>query len=326
MKKNNIEDLFKDSFENFEADVNPSVWKNVQTGLKGAGLGLLGKMLINKLGSSAIVAIVSSAAAVLATVFVMNGTGNKTETKSKTTGEPKVIAEAEKPSVDEIKNFLATDNNKGVTDNKAKTEAPVVKNEAKDKNTNDAVKAKNDKKAIEALISDNNIATISSSCVGGAVPLIISLSNIGNGKINKWTFDDGTKPMIGAEPVKYFDEPGIYTITLTSTNADGVTAIDSIKVEALANSSITLPSEFSPNNDGKNDVFVFNRINVSSYTITIVDKNATVVYDYSGTDGKWDGNMPNGKKAKDGIYYYLVSAVGKDGKTYEKKGKINLKR
>ena len=68
MKKKNIEDLFKDSFENFEAEVSPSVWKNVQAALKGAGLGLLGKMLINKMGANAIVGIVSSAAAVVATL------------------------------------------------------------------------------------------------------------------------------------------------------------------------------------------------------------------------------------------------------------------
>lgn len=320
MKKNNIEDLFKDSFENFEADVNPSVWKNVQTAMKGVGLGLLAKMLLNKLGSSAVISIVSSAAAVIATVFVMNGT--KTETKTtepKKEVQPKVVSEVVKPSVDEIKTFL--------TPEKAETkEAPVVVKKEKEAETIKAPAIKKDKKAIEALISDNRIASISSSCVGGTVPLIISLSNLGSGKINKWTFNDGTKPMTGAEPVKYFDEPGIYTITLTSTSADGKTAVDSIKVEALANSSISTPSEFTPNGDGQNDLFVFARVNVASYTITIVDKEANVVYDYSGTDGKWDGKTPNGKNAKEGTYYYLVSAVGKDGKTYEKKGKIALKR
>jgi len=142
MKKNNLEDLFKDSFENFEAEVNPSVWKNVQTGLKGAGLGLLGKMLINKLGSSAIVAIVSSAAAVIATVFVMNGTKTETKTPKTTVAEPKVIAEAQKPSVDEIKNFLATEN-------KAKTETPIVKNEAQPQNTNGTITIKKDKKRLK---------------------------------------------------------------------------------------------------------------------------------------------------------------------------------
>ena len=318
MKKDNLEDLFKDSFENFEADVNPTVWKNVQTALKGFSLGLLGKMLLNKLGSSAVISIVSSAAAIIATVFVMNGT--KTEIKTaepKKVVQPKVVSEVVKPSADEIKLFL--------TPEKAEVkETPVVV-----KNEIEPIKIpviKKDKKAIEALISDNRIASISSSCVGGAVPLIISLSNLGSGKINKWTFNDGTKPMTGAEPVKYFDEPGIYTITLTSISSDGKTAVDSIKVEALANSSITTPSEFSPNGDGKDDLFVFNRVNVERYTIMIVDKNANVVYDYSGTDGRWDGKTPNGKKAQEGIYYYIVSAIGKDGKTYEKKGKINLSR
>ena len=321
MKKDNLEDLFKDSFENFEADVNPSVWKNIQTAMKGIGLGLLGKMLLNKLGSSAVISIVSSAAAIIATVFVMNGT--KTETKTvqpKEDTQPKIVSEVVKPSVDEIKSFLTAEKAE------VKETPVVVKNEVESKNINGTISIKKDKKAIEALISDNRIASISSSCVGGTVPLIISLSNLGSGKINKWTFNDGTKPMTGAEPVKYFDEPGIYTITLTSISSDGKTAVDSIKVEALANSSITVPSEFSPNDDCKNDVFVFNRVNVSSYTITIVDKNGTVAYDYSGTDGKWDGKTPKGKKAQEGIYYYIVSAIGKDGKTYEKKGKISLSR
>lgn len=323
-KDNNIEDLFKDSFENFEADVNPTVWKNVQTALKGVGLGLLGKMLLNKLGSSAVISIVSSAAAVIATVFVMNGT--KTDTKTaepKKEVQPKVISEVVKPSVDEIKTFLTPEK----TPEKAETkETPAVEKQEREEETIKAPAIKKDKKAIEALISDNRIASISSSCVGGTVPLIISLSNLGSGKINKWTFNDGSKPMTGAEPVKYFDEPGIYTITLTSTSSDGKTAVDSIKVEALANSSISTPSEFTPNGDGQNDLFVFARVNVASYNITIVDKDANVVYDYSGTDGKWDGKTPNGKNAKEGTYYYLVSAIGKDGKTYEKKGKIALKR
>src|SRR4029078_5183576 len=33
MKEQNIEKLFKDTFSNFEADVNPSVWANIEQGL-----------------------------------------------------------------------------------------------------------------------------------------------------------------------------------------------------------------------------------------------------------------------------------------------------
>lgn len=321
MKKKNIEDLFKDSFENFEAEVNPSVWKNVQTGLKGVGLGVLVKMLLNKVGSSAIIAIVSSAAAVLATVFVMNGNGNKDEKKgSQTANEPKVIAETQKPSVDEIKNFLSSDKS-------AIKETTTINKEEAVKNNNEIITSKKDKKAIQLLLSNERIASISSSLVSGSVPLIVSLSNIGSGKINKWSFNDGSKTITEANPVKYFDEPGIYTIILTSTSSDGKTAIDSIKVEALANSSIeSIPSDFSPNGDGVNDLFVFNSENILKMQVTIYDKNAKVVYQYKGTGFNWDGKTQKGENAKNGIYLYMISADGKDGKKYERSGKIKLTR
>ncbi len=322
MKKDNLEDLFKDSFENFEAEVNPTVWKNVQTALKGVGLGLLGKMLLNKLGSSAVISIVSSAAAVIATVFIMNGTGTKTnKTAPKEEATPKVVAEAIKPTIEEIKTFLAPEKVE------AKETPAVLKNDVEAKKKNGTIIVKKDKKAIEALLSDNRIASISSSCVGGAVPLIINLSNIGSGKINKWTFNDGTKAMTGANPVKFFDEPGIYTIMLTSTTADGKTAVDSIKVEAFSNSSVApTQAEFSPNGDGMNDYFAFTSKNIVNMSAIIYDKNGNVVYDYKGTDGKWDGKKKNGEQAKDGIYLYSISADGADGKKYKQEGKIKLTR
>lgn len=321
MKKDNLEDLFKDSFENFEADVNPSVWKNIQTALKGASLGLLGKMLLNKMGSSAVISIVSSAAAVIATVFVMNGTKTETQkTTPKETAIPNVIAE--KPTVEEIKTFLTPETNVA-----KETVVPEVKKVDEPKNTNESPIIKKDKKEIEALLSNDRIAYISSSCISGSVPFIVSLSNIGTGKTNKWKANDGSKVRTEANPIFPFDEPGIYVITLTSTSADGKTAVDSVRVEAFSNSSI-VPNqrEFTPNGDGENDVFAFNSKNIVNMNATIYDKNGNVVYQYKGIDGKWDGTKKNGEKAKDGIYLYVISADGADGKKYKQEGKIKLTR
>ena len=322
MKKDELEDLFKKSFENFEGEVSPSVWKNIQTGLKGAGLGLFVKMIVNKIGTSAIVAIISSAAAIVGTVLVMNGTSNKTEQKpANATVTPKIIAEKTKPvSVDEIKNFLADAD-------KEKTPAIKETPSANESVNNLGASIKKDKKQIQSILSEERVASISSSLVGGTVPLIINLSNIGTGKINKWSFNDGTKSMVGANPVKYFAEPGIYTITLTSTSAEGKTEIDSVKVEALANSSIeSIPAEFSPNEDGNNDVFVFNSQNIKNMTVAIFDKNGKIVYEYKGTGFNWDGKTQKGDKAKEGIYLYIINADGKDGKKYKREGKIKLTR
>ena len=113
MKKDDIEDLFKKSFEDFEADVNPGVWKNIQTGLKGAGLGIFGKILLNKIGTSALVAVVSSGVAVVTTVVVMNWTGkpaDRSNVPAANTGVEKSLKVVNTPKpakVSEIKDFLS---------------------------------------------------------------------------------------------------------------------------------------------------------------------------------------------------------------------------
>lgn len=325
MKKDNFEDLFKDSFENFEADVNPTVWKNIQTALKGVGLGLIGKMLLNKLGSSAVISIVSSAAAVIATVFVMNSTGTKTtKTVPKEEAKPKVVAETTKPSVEEIKTFLAPEK----VEVKVK-EAPAVveKKETEASAVKKAPVIKKDKKEIEALLANDRIAYISSSCVSGSVPFIVNVSNLGTGKIDKWTCNDGSKQKVEPNPIYPFDEPGIFVIKLTSISADGKVAVDSVRVEAFANSSI-VPNqrEFSPNGDGVNDIFAFKSSNIVSMSATIYDKKGNVVYEYEGIDGEWDGKTKKGEKAIEGTYLYVISAVGADGKKYKREGKIKLTR
>lgn len=323
MKKDNLEDLFKDSFENFEADVNPSVWKNIQTALKGASLGLLGKMLLNKMGSSAVISIVSSAAAVIATVFVMNGT--KTETQKPTPKEtvvPNVIAE--KPTVDEIKTFLTPETN--VAKETKETVVPEVKKVEEPKNT---LTITNDK--INSVIkeySEQAVADISASPIGGQAGLVVNFTNNGTGKTNKWDFGDGRKET-GTNPPHYYDEPGIYTVVLTSTSADGKTSSDSIKIEVTAkeNSSVRSASgDFSPNGDGVRDYFGFNAENLINQTVVVFDKNKTIIYQSGSLSAKWDGTNLKGKPVKDGEYYYIQKAEGKDSKKYEQSGKITLKR
>ena len=324
----NIEDLFKDKFEDFEADINPSVWKNVQTGLKGAGLGILIKTAINKLGTNAIVAIVSSAATVLSTVVVMNwGTNENKTAENKHTTTPKTTVEIPKASKpEEIKNFLSNDNSTAKK-NDVKVEVPLV-----EKTTNDAIKKdKNEMQSVINAFSDQSVAAINASTIGGAVPLIVSLSNTGNGKINKWDFGNGKKET-NTNPVAIYDVPGIYTVVLTSMGADGKTATDHIKIEVTGNSSLTISDEeitFSPNGDSIKDIFIFQSTNIVDMKAMIFDAKANVVkniHAHDGIDGKWDGTNEAGKPAKEGSYFYILNAVGVDGKKYDKKGKINLTR
>lgn len=332
MKKDELEDLFKKSFENYEADVRPGVWKNVKIGLKWGGLAVLINTILNKLGINAMVAILTSVIAVVSTVVVMTWNHKVPET---TTVAEKTVQLRKMNEVPSPANIPV--NNKEQSKEIAKTDV-----NAEAKNTEDGQKTKSsssntvaesgkkDTKKIEPLIaklSEGAIASISASPAGGTVPLIVSLENTGTGKVNKWTFSDGKKVNTASNPVHVFETPGIYSVILTSSNANGKTGTDSIKVEVTANSSVkSVPKEFSPNGDGVLDVFVLQSKNIVNMNAKIVDKKGNIVYKSEGIDARWDGNDLKGNPVQEGTYFYLINAEGVDGKKYEQKGSVNLKR
>ncbi|HEX8515081.1 MAG TPA: gliding motility-associated C-terminal domain-containing protein [Bacteroidia bacterium] len=330
MKKNDIEDLFKDSFKDFEAEVSPGVWSNIQTALKGIGIGLLGKALLNKIGTSTIVAVVSSAAAVISTVVIMNLGGKSqpkpgAETKQPVAGEQHETVKPLAPQ--EIKEFL-TDNTSAQSNTPAVKENTLPAESGKAQKTDKSpTHIKKEKmKEVISQYSDHTIASISASPIGGTVPLIVNVSNSGTGKVNKWDFGDGQKET-GANPVHVYDIPGIYTISLTSTGPDGKISTDSVKIEVFGNSSISsVPTTFSPNGDGSVDVFKVNSQDISNMDVVIFDKTGTTIYKWQGTKGQWDGKDLEGKPAKEGIYFFIINAIGIDGKKYDQKGTIKLTR
>jgi gliding motility-associated-like protein len=325
MKKNNIEDLFKDSFKDFEAEVSPNVWSNIKTALKGVGIGLLGKALLNKIGTSTIVAVVSSAAAVISTVVIMNwGDKEKTKPVAETKQAPKVVVEKAKPvPAEEIKAFLSDNSS-----NKASESVLSDKTEQL-KTSNSGTTTKIKKEKMNEVIKEYStlpIASISVSPVGGTVPLVVNMTNTGTGKINKWNFGDNKKDT-GSNPLHVYDTPGIYTISLVSVGEDGKTAYDSVKVEVFGNSSIpSAPREFTPNGDGSQDIFSFKPVNMVSMNVVVFDKNGTVLYKSDSLDAKWDGMDTKGQEAKEGVYFFIQTAVGVDGKKYEQQGAISLIR
>jgi gliding motility-associated-like protein len=104
------------------------------------------------------------------------------------------------------------------------------------------------------------------------------------------------------------------------------TAIQYINVEIP--SSLEVPNVFTPNGDGTNDLFFLNIANISKVHMTIHDRWGNLVYDLTNEKGnvEWDGNNQKGKAVPDGVYMYVVTAAGKDGKDYEKKGTVTLLR
>lgn len=100
---------------------------------------------------------------------------------------------------------------------------------------------------------------------------------------------------------------------------------DSLEVLTKSCCEMVFPSAFSPNNDGKNDLFrpiTLGRREVE--TFRVVNRFGQTVYESRQSSLGWDGTM-NGKPADVGTYFYLISFMCEKEKV-DQSGEVILVR
>jgi gliding motility-associated-like protein len=82
-----------------------------------------------------------------------------------------------------------------------------------------------------------------------------------------------------------------------------------------------LPNVFTPNNDGTNDKFEISGINLSDFSLVIINSKNETVFQATDILFSWDGRLPNGELVSPGNYiYYIV------GKTASKAAYTKIKQ
>jgi len=164
----------------------------------------------------------------------------------------------------------------------------------------------------------------------------VKFDDISNGSIISWEWNLGNGSTI---EVPYFDytynNPGTYNVTLAVTDNNG--CMDSVSDTILVKDIFTLyiPNTFSPNDDGLNDLFFPQGMNVDP------DEFKMYIFDRWGNElfytDKWDTQLHrseawNGTKFNKGtlddvvldVYVYRVLAKELNGPPHEYIGNINL--
>lgn len=125
--------------------------------------------------------------------------------------------------------------------------------------------------------------------------------------------------------------PGLYTFMVTAQDGNGCFGSDTllVSVDSLY-PNVFMPTAFSPNGDGKNDIFRPYFVNKSGFevgTFRIYNRYGQLIYrtDASYTEG-WNGNYDNGQKAEAGVYYYFIDVRFADGTSFHLKGDVTLIR
>jgi gliding motility-associated-like protein len=393
----NIEDIFSNAFENFEAPAPDGAWANIQnnigksTGAESAASGGTATGGGITLGKIAIIAVTSS-------ILGLGGGYLLSEASETENSKPVVHQEEKAPEIENKAGQEAV--TEGETPTKTVTisvpeedktnVAPVeedktIKEESKERykitvkegensTSNSAVndwlttrvdwsenttqtsenttsetttetgKTEEDKTVentsentssetvvnVVTVRKNDAYAEIKTNVTGGYAPLMIDFNPEGEVFQTEWDFGDGSALLEDNKPTYIYTEPGTYTVTLTVTNEDGKKDSDQIVIVVEEGSEflINTPNIFTPNRDGRNDVFFMSGENINSFNLMIFDRSNRMVYESKDINNcQWNGKLPSGLDAPEGVYLYTYQAIGVDGKKYtDKPQQLTLRR
>ena len=104
-----------------------------------------------------------------------------------------------------------------------------------------------------------------------------------------------------------------------------ITGGTSTSATDTGNIIIVVPTEFSPDGDGVNDVLYVKALNVANFSFELYSRWGDLVYKTKDVSAGWDGKNKKGKSYPKGTYYYILSYDDYFKKHKPKKGFIELK-
>ena len=156
-----------------------------------------------------------------------------------------------------------------------------------------------------------NIGGLIKICPGDAVKL-----NAGSFSKYQWSTGDTASFIIVADS-------GIYSVLVE--NSAGCTASDSAEIAVSCGNYVWLPSAFSPDEDGVNDLFLGYGNEVSDYHLVIFNRMGQVVFETQDIAKGWDG-LVDGTPSQIGIYGYTVRYKFDGSDSFNKKDIFTLIR
>jgi len=141
-------------------------------------------------------------------------------------------------------------------------------------------------------------------------------------KPDLWLSDD-VGPVVLATPE--FDT--VYSVVATDPfgcqNRDTVAL--GVQDYVCGNPFVFIPSAFSPNGDGNNDVFkVYSKV-LDEFSIVVYNRWGQNVWSSTSPDGSWDGTF-NGQELTPAVFDYYFEGTCLDGEKFTLKGNVTLLR
>ena len=112
------------------------------------------------------------------------------------------------------------------------------------------------------------------------------------------------------DPIATGLSAGTYYITVTDDN--GCSVSDTATIKRLL-SDITIPTAFTPDGDGVNDVWEIDNIHLyPNSTVDVYNRWGGLLFTSDGYQVPWDGTARNGNPLPIGAYYYVIDLGNED--------------
>ncbi len=145
----------------------------------------------------------------------------------------------------------------------------------------------------------------------------------GPGYTYRWEPNDGSLSAIDIyNPIAMPMETTTYTVTVTDQNGCSASASITVVVNACEE-AVFVPNAFSPNGDGKNEVFRVRNITLKSMELVVYNRWGQEMYKSNDINSGWDGSY-DGKKLAPDVFAWHLRFTCPDDKSYLRKGNVSL--
>ncbi len=139
-----------------------------------------------------------------------------------------------------------------------------------------------------------------------------------------WDFGDNTTS-IEVNPVHQYQKTGVYKACLTAYNSSNCPSMLCREAPADVVPLLGLPTAFSPNGDGENEILYVRGAAIATLDLKIYNRWGQLVFETTSQQKGWDGTF-NGQPQPIDAYAYILNCSFIDGTTKMLKGNITLLR
>jgi gliding motility-associated-like protein len=157
-------------------------------------------------------------------------------------------------------------------------------------------------------------------CNGDSVRLIAS-----GATTYTWTPVTGLSCNTCPNPIATPVTTTTYTVTGDSSGCNHQASANVYICSVDSSMTIYIPDAFSPNGDGRNDLFIVQGTHIASFSMYIFDRWGTFVYGTSDISQGWDGTS-RGIKCEQDTYVYQIIVYDNDGARHSYIGAVSLLR